>query len=535
MIVNYPLPDTSDSTFEDKMLADLRTRRPAKQCSETIGKVPRPPEEPRDIELPKKFAPAASPYAIVIQKHGEPFILNSKGEPGSLNPMFAPGVYQAQNKIIHDGLTRSFYEYEPRSGLWGVTPPDSMRGKLADLIFDLGNEFGHPNIAARERTDSKLVATLNNLRALSDGRFDDRPCGFVHCLNGMLNVATSEILPFAPDFKSRNATSFKWEEEASCPRFLDELLAPALDGDDIRLIQLYAGMSLMGRNLAQRLLLLTGTAGGGKTQLVTVLEHLIGRANCAQLRTEMLAERFELARLVGKTLLTGKDVPGHFLMLRGAHVLKALTGGDSLETELKGRMGSNTIDGEFCAIITSNSRLRVRLDGDTAAWRRRLLIVNYERPKPAKPIPDFARVLLTEEGAGILRWAVEGARRLLERKFAFPVTPTQQARVDSLLDESNALRSFVGTQIEISPGDTLTTAEIVESFVEFCDSRQWSVGSVGRVEKELPDVMMEIHRAAKSSSVERHGKSAKGFRGVKMADNSENGTVGTGETNPYAT
>jgi hypothetical protein len=49
MIVNYPPPDTSDSTFEDKMLADLRTRRPAKQHPETNSNAPIPPEEPRDI------------------------------------------------------------------------------------------------------------------------------------------------------------------------------------------------------------------------------------------------------------------------------------------------------------------------------------------------------------------------------------------------------------------------------------------------------------------------------------------------------
>jgi len=51
MIVNYPPPDTSDSTFEDKMLADLRTRRPAKQRPEKSCCVPRPSEAPHDIEL----------------------------------------------------------------------------------------------------------------------------------------------------------------------------------------------------------------------------------------------------------------------------------------------------------------------------------------------------------------------------------------------------------------------------------------------------------------------------------------------------
>jgi len=460
-------------------------------------------------------------YAEIIKKHGKPFIFSHKGEPACFNPMFCPAVYAAKNNVIHDSLSRSFYGYDPGTGLWIATTPDTMRGRLNELIFGTANELNHPNIGAKERSDSKLVGALNNLRALTDGRFDDRPSGFVHCKNGMLDVSTGGLHPFAPKYKSRNATPFEWDENAACPRFLSELLAPAIDDADILAIQLYSGMTLMGRNLAQKLLLLTGTAGGGKSQLVIAIEGLIGRTNCTQLRTEMLAERFELARLAGKTLLAGKDVPGHFLMTKGAHVLKALTGGDSLETEIKAKMGSHTLDGEFCAIVTSNSRLRVRLDGDTAAWRRRLLIVNYDRAKPVRPIPDFARQLLTEEGSGILRWAVEGARRLLDLEYQFPITPAQQARVDSLLDESDALRSFVGTQLATAPGDSLATVEIIDAFFAFCDERCWTTGSVRDVERDLPDVMMELHRAAKSSSVARQGKSVKGYRGVKIVEKPE--------------
>jgi P4 family phage/plasmid primase-like protien len=470
--------------------------------------------------------------AQVIASHGAPFITGKFGEKTGLNPMFPPALYAAENHVIHDGLRRTFYEYQPLNGLWVETTADTMRRKLSDLIFELGRELKCENIAAKERSDGKLAGALNNLRAITDGRFDDRPSGFVHCLNGMLDVATGTLQPFDPKFKSRNLTPYRWDAAASCPRFINELLLPALSEEDVAVIQLYAGMALMGRNLSQKVIVLTGTPGGGKSQLCIVIEGLIGRANCTQLRTEMLHERFETARLVGKTLLTGKDVPGNFLMTKGAHVIKALSGGDSLTTEIKGRMGSNEIDGEFAIVITSNSRLRVRLDGDTGAWRRRLLIINYERPKPEKSIPDFARVLLEEEGGGVLRWAVEGARRLIELGHNFPVTHDQQARVDSLLDESNALRTFIGCEIEASAGDSLSTTEIVEAFFAFCDSRGWAPASVHQVEKELTDAMMEIHRAVKSQSVEREGKSVRGFRGVKMTQNTQNGTDGTGDPNP---
>ena len=93
---------------------------------------------------------------------------------------------------------------------------------------------------------------------------------------------------------------------------------------------------------------------------------------------------------------------------KGAYVLKALVGGDILDAEQKNGTGNFPLQGNFCVVITSNSRLQVRLDGDIGAWRRRLLIVRFEGPVPKKKIPDFASVLIAQEGSGILNWALQG-------------------------------------------------------------------------------------------------------------------------------
>ena len=75
------------------------------------------------------------------------------------------------------------------------------------------------------------------------------------------------------------------------------------------------GQCLLGDNPSQRFLLITGTAGGGKSTLVNVIEQLVTRQNCTELRLEHMHGRFENSRLVGKTLLTGKDVKAGFLSL----------------------------------------------------------------------------------------------------------------------------------------------------------------------------------------------------------------------------
>ena len=64
---------------------------------------------------------------------------------------------------------------------------------------------------------------------------------------------------------------------------------------------------------------------------------------------------------------------------------------------------------QFNVIVTSNSRLTVYLEGDADAWRRRLVIVNYERPKPTVVIPDLAAMIIAEEGPGVLNGPSGGA------------------------------------------------------------------------------------------------------------------------------
>ena len=123
-----------------------------------------------------------------------------------------------------------------------------------------------------------------------------------------------------------------------------------------------------------------------------------------------MAERFETNRLIGKTLLTAKDVKSNFLMSRGAYVLKALVGGDTKTAEAKGRNETFDVEGNFNAIITANSTLTVNIDADNKAWDRRMRWIEYNCEPVKEKIPNFAQVLLEEEGSGILNWALEGAQ-----------------------------------------------------------------------------------------------------------------------------
>jgi P4 family phage/plasmid primase-like protien len=283
------------------------------------------------------------------------------------------------------------------------------------------------------------------------------------------------------------------------------------------------GAMLTGRNSAQKLLLLTGTAGGGKSTLVTIIERIIGLQNVAELRPEHILERFETFSYLGKTLLTGKDVSADFLQQKGASKIKSLVGGDLLQCEKKG--GAHfQIRGEYNMVITCNSNLRIRLEGDNDAWERRILAINYERPKPIQRVVDFADKLIEQERSGILNFFIEGALQHLEELQThgdYRLGHQQRTRIRSILRESDSIRQFVDGRVVAFSGSDVTSAELSGAYYRYCENRGWHAYPSHEVNRKLPDLMLEIHHASRRNDIQGEGKAQRGYRGITLQEESQ--------------
>ena len=488
-------------------------------------------------QIPDKIFSMASDWTIEMEppefalirklavRYGDPFVRSVKGKPLSVNQRFASAWCAHTFNLLFDPTLDRFYEYDPSTGLWVQRTDAFVTDQIGDAVGELLSLLSAVHLLSK--CGQSLLAAITTLLK---GRIEKQDVwsksdNRIHLSNGMLQINAVDLPQlgtFSPEFYSRNRSSYPWKPDADCPRFLRELLEPALSTEDILLLQKYAGQCLLGSNASQTLLLIRGTAGGGKSTLCEIIEKVIGEANVAQLRVEQLTNRFETLRFQGRTLLSGKDVAGNFLDSKGAYILKALVGGDRLEGEVKGGNLSFAIRGEYNSIITSNSRLCVRLDGDAAAWRRRLLIIDFDQPPVAKRIPFFAAQLLEEEGEGILHWMIDGSIALLadlEQFGSVRLSDTQTRRVEDLLAESDSIRAFVRDCVEkADPCFDITTSELTAAYFDYCDSRGWEAWPRRRFETSATDIMMEIHRAARRNDIERDGTKHRGYSNVRFID-----------------
>jgi phage/plasmid-associated DNA primase len=452
--------------------------------------------------------------------YGEPYYVDEHGKPRSLNESFWAGVFASENKVLLEPSEGVFYSYRAETGIYEEESPDAIKRRVSERLLEASRQMDCFWLQ-KQRSDSRLNSIVAHLRGILErrGAFVQQKRR-IHLANGVLFFDNGgQLLPFSPALISRNRSPIVLDEEAKCDRFLHELVCPAVHEDDVLLLQKYFGMCLLGNNLIQRMLILDGESARGKTQLANVVQAVVGRENTTQLRTRFLGDRFETFRFLKKTLLVGVDVEPDFLSTKGASVLKGLVGRDWFDAEQKCGTGSFPIQGTFCAVVTSNARLRVRLKGDVGAWRRRLLIVRYEAQAPRKKIPDFGAILVRDEGSGILNWAIAGLNMVLrdvDQNGDIALTERQRGIVDSLLDESDSLHLFLQDRVEKSEAGDISVNEIVEEYAAFCADRGWRAMPITEVHSSLEGLMLELFQVTKSHCVKRADRQVRGFFGVSL-------------------
>lgn len=456
-------------------------------------------------------------FCDLRDKYGLPFVYDKAGkEVVGINQRFFAALYCQARNLLFDKDEKKFFLYDQSTGLWQEQSSNAQLCDVAQLIMQYV-----PNDYIRLSTSRMISQIQSFIKGLAEkrGAFQNKKKNVIHVANGILEFISGggwELRNPQPEDYSRNRSEITYKPESQCPQFLDQLLGEAMPEEDISLLQQYAGLVLLGYNLSQKVLLLTGSAGGGKSTLVNILEGLIGRHNCCELRTEHLDQRFEIARFVGKTLLTAKDVKSSFLNTPGAAKIKALTGKDTLTADFKGVSTGVDVIGNFNVVITANTELHVALDGDKEAWRRRLLWIKYELPPTSTPIADFDEKILTEEGAGVLNWALEGARKLLVEGGKIRMTAKQTERVDKLLLESDTVGQFVHKCIVLSPGLNATSEELWSQFCHYCDYQGWAPGSRKQFFIELKNAMLTEFHLSQSHRISRNNTLKRGYEGIRI-------------------
>lgn len=312
--------------------------------------------------------------------------------------------------------------------------------------------------------------------------------------NGILDVRTGALSPATPMFFSLNQSAAGFDPEADCSDWLVFLKqAFAGDADQIRLLQQWFGLCITRRTDFQKILLLLGPVRSGKGTIQFILEHLVGPDGSASLTSSQISSRFGFAAFAEKQIAAFTDLRIGSRVDQAAvseHLLTA-SGGDLLPIERKFREVKNARCKARIAILSNE------LPGflDTAgALAARMLYLQTKVSFEGRENPKLRQGLL-KEISGILNWATEGYRDLLDHGFTQPAS-TAYLR-DDMRELCSPIRAWADQCAVIKSGTEWSCAECFESWKKFTIEGNYPTGNERSFGRRLRETFPMVARIQK--------------------------------------
>lgn len=267
-----------------------------------------------------------------------------------------------------------------------------------------------------------------------DGRTTPDPKALIGFANGVLDInriAKGEEAPLiaaTPHYFTLHALPYEYDATAACPTWVSFLASvfPGPDGYHKRaLLQEWFGLMLVPDTSYQKMMLMIGPPGSGKSTTMDVMRLMLGQDQIAFTSFDSLGEKYGLSNLVGKLAAVFPDARiGRYADTAAALMsILAISGADSVSVR---RMALPTLSNVRlpCRITITTNELP-ELPDTASALPRRLLALEYTESFAANPDITLSERLAAEI-PGILNWSLLGLERLRKQgEFTIPQSSTR--------------------------------------------------------------------------------------------------------------
>ena len=340
-------------------------------------------------------------------------------------------IIEKHNIIYVDRV--GFYEWNGR--IWNKISDNVVRN-YADILY--GKRFS---------TAQRVNAACNLLksRSITDVRFDRNPV--LTFQNGTLEVESGKFRGFSESDYCSIIMDYDYEPHAMAPVW-ESFIQDVTDDEPRRaeILQFIAGYILMPDCRHQKIFLLVGSGGNGKSVYLEMIQKLFGDRNVTHVEPTGLAKEFERIRLKDSLLNIGSDINSDFSRGEVREWLLKIADGTSIQACYKGMDHVDFIP--RCKLVYACNAMPTAeiING----LNRRMQFIDFpcqyvEVPDPADPRQKPRDIYLTEKLAaelpGIFNWAYAGYQ-LLKTVGYFTDAPEQTEFLRQFETTSNPVMVF---------------------------------------------------------------------------------------------
>lgn len=353
-----------------------------------------------------------------------------------------------------------------------------------------------------------------------DGFRGPDPSGIACVRNGLVDVATGELLPLNPSYFTFAVAPFEYDPVAAEPadwiRFLDSVWGH--DPESIAALQEWLGYLLTADTRMDKMLYILGPTRAGKGTIGTVIEHLVGAENVVNPDLFDLTERFGLAPMFDKSIAMLSDSRLKATPEQKAKIISKLlriTGQDRVMFDRKNKsMLNQKLSTRF--VLMSNNLPDVGEDSEAFHGRIVLLCLTRSfKGKEDRRLKD--RLTRPGQLAGIFNWALVGLRRLVARE-QFIQPKSANTRLRAMRKQGGEVADFVSQWCRLSPRESVPKTKLYEAW------KKWSDGQ--GVTKHLSvnkfaTLLYSVSYGIDESRIRDDGRRVQAFTGIGLLNEYE--------------
>lgn len=375
----------------------------------------------------------------------------------------------------------SLWDAIAKAGKASTITGDDM-GRLVKFVSATNQAKAIDNFIKLARVDERIVCPVDELN--SDPNL-------LNCVNGTIDLTTGKLRPHNPADRITQLANVVYDPNATCPRWL-ETLGLIFNGkqDVIRYVQQLLGYSISGDTGEHLLPIAYGKGCNGKSTVWNSVAHLLGDyatlANDELLLGDKSNHPTEKAALYQKRFVAISE-PEKSSRLRESRV-KELTGDRMITAR---RMNENFWTFQRTHTFWLSTNHLPRIDGtDEGVWRRvKLIPFTVDLRDKVKPIPDFDKWLILNEGPGILAWLVRGFLDYQGNGLQEPEIVTEAT--SKYRGESDPLGDFIADYCVESPEAEVGANDFYQAYREQfkgqLNQNEFAEGMKDRFEKCRPN------------------------------------------------
>ena len=312
----------------------------------------------------------------------------------------------------------------------------------------------------------------------------------------------------------RNRLPVRYDPDACFPpewiTFLDQLL----ETDDIFTLQEFMGYCLIPTTKAQKMLMIVGQGGEGKSRIGVVMRAIFRdnmvNGNLAKVETN----RFARADLEHRLVMVDDDMKMEGLP--DTNYLKLIITAElPLDLEKKSKQ---SYQGELYVRFVGfgNGSIKALYDRSHGFFRRQIILTAKKRDPDRVDDPDLSEKL-TAEKEGIFLWCFHGLQRLIRQNYKFTISEQTKANMEAAVSDGNNVVDFMQSKgyITFFSEAESSTRELYAAYKLWCEDNAFNPLSSTSFSRYLNE-NQDVYHIRASNNIYIHGKRrVRGYVGIE--------------------